>query len=87
MARYRVSIEKAASKEIRKIHPTDQRRIVRKLDELADDPRHPGCAPMRGSDLWKVRVGNYRIVYEIGDELLVVVVVRVRHRKDVYRKL
>jgi mRNA interferase RelE/StbE len=62
-------------------------RILRKVEALADDPRPPGVIPLTGSqDLWRMRVGDYRVVYMIADNQLIVTVVRVASRGQVYRK-
>lgn len=67
--------------------PTKVRpRVVAALEGLRNDPRPPGCAKLHGTDdFWRIRVGLYRVVYTIQDEELIVLVVRVAHRKDVYR--
>jgi len=63
-----------------------QRRIVAAMEGLAADPRPPGCVKLQGEDeLWRIRLGDYRVVYAVRDEKLMVLVVRVAHRKDVYR--
>ena len=63
-----------------------QKRIVRALEILAGNPRPPGVVKMAGDDdLWRVRVGDFRIVYEIHDDVLLVLVLRIGHRGDVYR--
>ena len=64
----------------------DRQRIVASIQSLARDPRPAGCQKLSGEpDRYRLRVGRYRIVYSVGDSELVVVVVRVGHRKDVYR--
>ncbi len=63
------------------------RRVAAKLRALAEDPRPRGCQKLAGrEDIWRVRVGDYRVLYQILDESLLVLVVRVRHRKDVYEE-
>ena len=86
MARYRLFIKPSAVKEIEAI-PTqqDRRRVVDRIDSLADDPRPPGCQKLSGADKYRVRQGRYRILYTVQDERLVVTVVRVAQRKDAYR--
>ncbi len=87
MARYKVLIKPSAAKEIEAVgQKKDRQRIVASIRSLADDPRSPGCEKLAGEqDRYRVRVGRYRVIYSIGDEELLVVVVRVGHRKDVYR--
>ena len=86
MARFEVLIKRSAVKEIKAISTkADRRRIVGKIQALADDPRPPGCQKLSGRERYRVRQGNYRIVYAIEEERLIVYVVKVGHRKDVYR--
>lgn len=86
MASYRLFIKSSAVKEIEAI-PTrqDRRRVVQRIESLADNPRPPGCQKLSGADKYRVRQGRYRILFAIRDERLVVTVVRVAHRKDSYR--
>ena len=86
MARFEVLIKPSALKEIEAVSTrADRRRIVRKIQGLGDDPRPPGCRKLSGSERYRVRQGSYRIAYAIEDEKLIVYVVKVGHRKDVYR--
>lgn len=79
----------SAAKEIDAIgQKRDRRRVVRRIGTLADDPRPPGCEKLVGpGNRYRVREGRYRIVYTIEDAQLVVWVVKVGHRKEVYRSL
>jgi mRNA interferase RelE/StbE len=87
VARYRVVIKPSASKEISAVgQKKDRQRIVLRIQSLGEDPRPLGCEKLSGHlDRYRVREGNYRILYSIDDESLLVDVVRVGHRKDVYR--
>ena len=86
MAKYRVLIKPSAVEEIEAIPlKKDRRRIVDRISMLAENPRPPGCEKLSGQDKYRVRQGRYRIVYSIEDQDLVVYVVKVGHRKDVYR--
>ena len=85
MANYRLLIKPSAGKEIEALPKQDRRRIVAKITSLSRDPRPPGCEKLSGHDQYRLRQGNYRILYEIQDFDLVVVVVKVGHRRDVYR--
>lgn len=86
MARYAVIFKPSADKALRKLPVSVQRRIVAATDALADDPRPAGSVKLHGADdLWRIRVGQYRVVYTIQDDALVVLVVRVAHRRDIYR--
>ena len=83
-----VRIAPAARREIKRLSKQNQRRVVAVMRALAVNPRPHGCTPVEGFDgLFKVRVGDYRVIYKIEDEELLVVIVRVRHRSDVYRQL
>ena len=85
-ARYTVEVARRAWKVIAALPRRDQQRIRAAIDLLADDPRPPGCVAMTGEPhAYRVRVGVYRIVYEVIDNKLIVHVVRVRHRRDGYR--
>ena len=87
MASYRVFIKPSAAKEIEAVgQKKDRERIVASIRTLARDPRPVGCEKLSGApDRYRLRVGRYRIIYSIGDAGLLVVVVRIGHRKDVYR--
>jgi len=84
--KYRVSIKRSAVKEIEAIPQKKERqRIIRRIGQLASDPRPPGSKKLSGHDKYRIRQGAYRIVYSIEDKELIVVVVKVGHRKNVYR--
>ncbi len=87
MAQHKVLFKASADKALRKLPESIQKRIVAAVDVLRDNPRPPSCQKLEGEeDLWRIRVGDYRVVYTIQGEELIVLVVRVPHRKDVYRK-
>jgi mRNA interferase RelE/StbE len=84
--KYKLSITRSAVKEIEAIPQKKERqRVVRRIGQLAEDPRPPGSKKLSGNDKYRLRQGSYRIVYSIEDNELVVVVVKVGHRKNVYR--
>ncbi len=84
--RYEVRIAKRAAKSLVSLERRDQQRVRAAIELLAEDPRPPACVAMRGEDsVYRVRVGDYRIVYEVRDEVLLIQVVRVGHRREVYR--
>ena len=86
MASYRIFIKPSAAKELEAVGTRrDRTRLVAKINSLAIDPRPPGCQKLTGSEKYRVRQGAYRVVYSIEDDRLVVTVVRVAHRRDVYR--
>jgi mRNA interferase RelE/StbE len=82
---YKVEVPSKVAKTLKKLPKKDAQAIVATLESLENDPRPPAAIRLTNRDEWRVRVGNYRIVYLIEDERLVVVVVRVGHRKDIYR--
>jgi mRNA interferase RelE/StbE len=86
--KYRVLIKRSAAKELEIIGGRkDRKQIADRISVLADDPRPPGVEKLSGTtEKYRIRQANYRIVYEIQDEVLVVYVVRVADRKDVHRK-
>jgi mRNA interferase RelE/StbE len=84
--KYRISIKRSAVKEIEAIPQKKERqRIIRRIGQLADNPRPSGSRKLSGHDRYRIRQGIYRIVYSIKDNELLVVVVKVGNRKDVYR--
>jgi mRNA interferase RelE/StbE len=86
MANYRLTFRKSVAKDLRSIPPNDLFRILKRIEALAEDPRPMGSEKLSGQERYRVRQGVYRIVYEIQDEELVIIVVKVGHRRDVYRK-
>jgi mRNA interferase RelE/StbE len=86
MASYRVEISKSAAKDLRGIDRKWIPRIVATVEMLESDARPSGCKKLVGSDhTYRLRIGDYRVVYDIHDDMLIVLVVRIRHRRDVYR--
>ena len=85
MASYRLAFRKSVAKDLRPIPNRDVARILKRIEALADDPRPPDSQKLSGQERYRVRQGVYRIVYEIVDDELVVTVVKIGHRRDVYR--
>jgi mRNA interferase RelE/StbE len=84
--RYRVEFKPSAAKAVEKLPRPAQRRVLAAAAAHADDPRPDGCRKLEGEpDLYRVRVGDYRLVYTVRDRVLLVLIVRVGHRRDVYR--
>lgn len=85
MAGYELVFRKTVAKELRKVPKSDLQRILTRIDGLASEPRPADAEKLTGNDLYRVRQGQYRIIYEIADQRLVVTVVKVGHRREVYR--
>ncbi len=85
--RYRVIISAVADRAVARLDKTTRRRIADRLAALAENPRPAGCVKLTGLEAYRIRVGDYRIVYEIADRVLIVTVIDVGHRRDVYRGL
>lgn len=85
MARYKLVVRRSVAKDLRALPQADIARILARIEALQDDPRPPGCEKLSGLERYRIRQGVYRILYEIADEVLTVVVVKVGHRREVYR--
>jgi len=85
MAKYFVFVLPSAEKEIRKISKVDQFKILTLIKSLEDNPRPKGCKKLIGVDAWRVRIGVYRVIYSIQDKILQIEIIRVAHRKEVYK--
>jgi mRNA interferase RelE/StbE len=86
MASYRLVIKRSVARELRVLPKADVATILKCVQALADDPRPPGCEKLSAQERYRVRQGVYRILYEIQDDELVVLVVKVGHRREVYRQ-
>ncbi len=83
---YKLVIEKYALKNIAKINPSDLPAIRDAIASLATNPRPQGYKKLKGIEAYRIRAGNYRIIYEIHDNLITVVVIDVGHRREIYRR-
>jgi mRNA interferase RelE/StbE len=86
-ARYALEIKRSAQKSIRSLSKRDAERVRDTINALAEDPTPRGASSVAGTPFLRVRVGNYRIVYEVRREELLILVIRVGHRREVYRSL
>lgn len=82
---YAVELLPSAAKTLSKLELEVRRRIARRIDRLAKDPRQEAIKLRGAEDVWRARVGDYRILYLVEDERLLVLVIRIGHRRDVYR--
>ncbi len=83
---YSILLERSAEKDLGRLAPDLHNRIITAIQKLAHNPRPSGCRKLAGTENdWRIRVGDYRVVYEIADVIRVVHVHRVRHRREVYR--
>ena len=85
MASYDLVFRKSVAKDLRALPKKDVKRIMQRIRALVLDPRPPGCEKLSGQERYRIRQGAYRIIYEIADATLLVLVVKVGHRRDVYR--
>jgi mRNA interferase RelE/StbE len=83
---YTLSFKKSVARDLRGIPRRDVERILKRIEALRTDPRPANCEKLSGQDRYRVRQGVHRIVYEIVDERLIVIVIKVAHRKRAYRK-
>ena len=86
MANYKILIKSSAVKELAKLPKKDIQRITSKIKSLSADPRPHGCEKLSAQERYRIRQGNYRIVYSIEDAILVVYVIKIAHRSVVYKK-
>ncbi|MEO0114244.1 MAG: type II toxin-antitoxin system RelE/ParE family toxin [candidate division WOR-3 bacterium] len=83
---YEVYLERAAEKDLKRLSAVDFYRIISRIKSLSNDPRPWDCRKIVGSKSdWRIRIGDYRIIYEIDEKAKAVRVMRVRHRREVYR--
>lgn len=86
MVSYKIIYKRSAAKELRKLDKQAGRRVFEAIEALASDPRPRGCVQMEGRPSFRIRVGDYRVVYEVLDKEMTVYVIRVGYRRDVYKK-
>ena len=82
-----IELKRSARKALEALAREEHVRVLRAIVTLADNPRPVGCKKLHGEDLWRIRAGAIRIVYEIHDDRLLVYVVRIGHRSEVYKKM
>ena len=82
---YKISILRRAQKQLAKIPANDYKKVKQAILDLAHDPRPPGSKKLKGRDGWRIRQGDYRVIYEIQDDQLIIIVLDVGNRRDIYR--
>jgi len=82
---YSIEILRTAQKQLSKIEQTQQQRIIEAIRKLAADPRPSGCKKLSGRPAYRIRIGSFRVIYEIYDKQLLVIVITIGDRKDIYR--
>ena len=85
MARFEITFRPSVAKDVKGIPATDMKRILGRINALAEDPRPPGSIKLSGKEYYRIRQGDYRIIYEIIEERVVIVVIKIGHRRDVYK--
>ena len=86
MARHSIEISRTAEKQLKRLNRDNQRRVVKAIVALAEDPRPPGSRKLAGyDDVFRIRVGPYRVLYSVSGKKLVIIILKIGHRKDVYR--
>jgi mRNA interferase RelE/StbE len=85
MTTYEVEFSKSAHKELKKLNPDIRLRLTKEIYILRNNPRKGNVRPMVGSKSWRLRVGEYRVIYDITDQKLTILIIKVGHRRDIYR--
>lgn len=85
MASYELTFKKSVAKDLRPIPGKDLKRLLAKIETLTHNPRPAGCEKLSGQERYRIRQGQYRIIYEIQDHRLVILIVKVGHRRNGYR--
>ena len=83
---HKIEILRSAQKQLSKIERKDQSRIIKAIRELAEEPRLQGSKKLSGRPAWRIRIGSYRVIYEIQDDRCLVLVIDIGHRREIYRK-
>jgi mRNA interferase RelE/StbE len=82
---YRLEISRRAAKAVTSLDKPLRRKILAAIDALSSEPRPVGCRKLAGQQAWRIRVGDYRIIYEIHDQVLLIIAVDIGHRREIYR--
>ena len=85
MEKYKLQIKKSAEKELRKIPKRELIKIINKIQNLSEDPHPVGSIKISNQEKYRLRIGNYRVLYKVEDNILTIFIIKVGHRKDIYR--
>jgi mRNA interferase RelE/StbE len=85
MANYKIVFKQSVAKDLRPIPNKDVQSILKRIEQLEHDPRPPGSEKLTGAEKYRIRQGNYRILYTVDDELVIVTIVKIGHRRDIYQ--
>jgi|TARA_B110000881_G_C18486719_1_gene469557 mRNA interferase RelE/StbE len=85
MGKYKLQIKKSAEKELRKIPKRELIKIINKIQNLSEDPHPVGSIKLSNQEKYRLRIGNYRVLYKVEDNILTIFIIKVGHRKDIYR--
>jgi len=83
--KFAIQIKRNAQKALAKIPSVDQQKIIDAIYQLADAPLPSGCKKLKGKEAWRIRIGNYRVIYEIEGGELLIFVIEIGHRKEIYK--
>ncbi|UNC93092.1 type II toxin-antitoxin system RelE family toxin [Candidatus Contubernalis alkaliaceticus] len=86
MIKFDIRFKESVAKDLRQLPVKDIKRILRRIDTLIDEPRPTGCEKLSAQERYRVRQGDYRIIYEINDEEHIIIVIKVGHRREVYKQ-
>lgn len=85
MVKYKIEFKKSASKELKSLPKKEIKRILQSIDQLIENPRPINSKKLSASEKYRLRVGDYRVLYEIQDGVLIIYIIRIAHRKEVYK--
>jgi|TARA_R110000868_G_scaffold185109_10_gene426947 mRNA interferase RelE/StbE len=86
MVKYKITFKKSVCKDLKSVPKSDIKKILLKVDSLAVDPRREGAIKLSGQEMYRIRQGLYRIIYQIRESELVIQVIKIGHRSDVYKR-
>ncbi|MCK5719403.1 MAG: type II toxin-antitoxin system RelE/ParE family toxin [Thiomargarita sp.] len=85
MVKYKIEVKKSAEKELRKLPQKNLIKILEKITSLSSDPHPIGSIKLTNQERYRIRIGNYRVLYTIEDDILTIYIIKIGHRKEIYR--